>query len=121
MKQIFQKSIIRKLSSCLIENVNGFNIVRIENERAIRKKFYPFHVVYKPIKKWAKKINCFFSTLNFHTFIQRIEVLLMMMQESNIVQHVNVTVALIFTEEKISTTGILKIALGSLIYLMCIN
>ena len=119
MKQIFQKSIIRKLSSCLIENVNGFNIVRIENERAIRKKFYPFYVVYKPIKKWAKKISCFFSTLN--AFIQRIEVLLMMMQESNIVQHVNVTVALIFTEEKISTTGILKIALGSLIYLMCIN
>ena len=117
MKKIFQKNIVRKLSSCLIKNFNGFNIVRIENERTTRKRFYPFDVIYKPKKKMDKKISCFIQ----HKRIQRTEVLLMMVQESNIAQRVNVKIALIFTEEKVNVTEKLKIAQGSLEYLVCIN
>ena len=46
-----KKRIIRKLSSCVIEKCNGFTIVRIENDREIRKKFYPINIIYKPVKK----------------------------------------------------------------------
>lgn len=45
----------------------------------------------------------------------------MMVQESNIAQRMNVKIALIFTEEKVNVTDILKIAQGSLEYLVCIN
>ena len=65
MKKIFQKNIVRKRSSCLIKNFNGFNIVRIENERTTRKRFCPFDVIYKPKKKWIKKSVALFNTKEF--------------------------------------------------------
>lgn len=58
-----KKSIIRKLSSCLVEKFNGFTIVHVENNRSVRKKFYPIDIIYKPVKKWPEEtIKCYFPT-----------------------------------------------------------
>ena len=46
-----KKNIIRKLSSCVVEKFNGFTIVRVENDRSVRKIFYPIDMIYKPVMK----------------------------------------------------------------------
>ena len=58
-----KKNIIRKLSSCVVEKFNGFTIVRVENDRSVRKIFYPIDIIYKPVMKWPEEtIQCYFST-----------------------------------------------------------
>ena len=59
--KIQQKSIIRKLLSCIIEKFNGFTIVHIENDREICKKFYAINIIYKPVKKLNENIERYFS------------------------------------------------------------
>ena len=57
-----KKNITRGLSVYIIENFNGFNIVRIEFDRKLRQKMYPIDIIYKPVKKVDKIIECFFSS-----------------------------------------------------------
>ena len=57
-----QKNIIRNVSSCIIEKFNGIDVVRVENERSIRKKFSPIDIIFKPVRKVTETIQCFFST-----------------------------------------------------------
>ena len=63
-----QKSIKRKVSSCILEKFNGFDVVRIENERSTRKKFQPIDIIYKPVRKITQTIECFFSTQIYLAF-----------------------------------------------------
>ena len=55
------KNIIRDLSSCIIEEFIGFNIVRIEFERKLRQKMSAIDIIYEPVKKEDEIIECFFS------------------------------------------------------------
>ena len=57
-----KKSIIRDLSSCIIEKFNGLNIVRTEFERKLRQKMSPIDIIYKPVKKEDEIIECFFTS-----------------------------------------------------------
>ena len=63
IKQDLQKkNIIRNLSSGIIENFNGFNIVRLELDKELRKEMSPIDILYKPVKKHTDIMECFFST-----------------------------------------------------------
>ena len=55
-----KNEVVRKFSSCLIQKINGFFIVWIENKGEIRKKFLPIDIIYKLVKT-TKKIDCNFS------------------------------------------------------------
>ena len=55
-----KNEVVRKFSSCLIQKINGFFIVRIENKGEIRKTFLPIDIIYKLVKT-TKKIDCNFS------------------------------------------------------------
>ena len=57
-----KKNIIRKVSSCIKQKFNGFNIVAVEYDRQIRKDFRPIDIIYKPVKKQHETIQCFFSS-----------------------------------------------------------
>ena len=53
---------IRKLSTCVIEKFNGFTIVRVENDRSVRKIFYSIDINYKPFKKITlRKLSAIFQ------------------------------------------------------------
>ena len=56
-----KKSIIREISTCIIEKFNGFNIVRIDFDQKIRQNFLPIDIIYKPVKKEDEIIDCFFT------------------------------------------------------------
>ena len=60
-----KKSIIREVSSCVKQRFNGFNVLSIEYNKKIRKKFVSIDIIYKPVKKVDDIIECFFST-DFH-------------------------------------------------------
>ena len=55
-----KKNIIRKVSSCIKQKFNGFNIVSVEYDRQIRRDFRPIDIIYKPVKKQNETIQCFF-------------------------------------------------------------
>ena len=55
-----KQTIIRKVSSCITEKFNGFNIVTLEYGRKLRKKFKPIDIINKPIKKVSKKSTATF-------------------------------------------------------------
>ena len=57
-----KKFVIRDLSSCIIEKFNGFNIVRLELDKELRKEMSPIDILYKPVKKYTDNIEYFFST-----------------------------------------------------------
>ena len=59
------KSITREVSSCVKQKFNGFNVLSIEYDKKIRKKFVSIDIIYKPVKKVDDVIECFFST-DFH-------------------------------------------------------
>ena len=40
----------QKLSNCVVEKINSFAIVRVENERSVRKKSYPINTIFRPVK-----------------------------------------------------------------------
>ena len=56
-----KKTIVREISSCVIEKFNGFNVVRIDFEQKLRRDFLPIDIIYKPIKKEDEIIDCFFT------------------------------------------------------------
>ena len=105
-----KKNIIRYLSSCIIENFNGFNIARIEFERKLRQKMSPIDIIYKPVKKEDEIIECFFtSQIN-----QRTDQLLVKIKKLNIAQPFSVIFVQIIMVEKINLKDISRIALESL-------
>ena len=56
-----QKRIVNEVSSCVIERLNGFTLVRLEFDNEIRRDFNPVDIIYKPVKKENEILNCFFS------------------------------------------------------------
>ena len=61
---------MKELSSCIIEKFNGFNIVCVEFSKKLRQPFRPINIIYKPVKKCDKIINCYFSkklNMAFHS------------------------------------------------------
>ena len=56
-----KKTVVRQLSSCIYEKVNGFNIINIEHGKKLRKKFKAIDIVYKPVRKFDAEIKCYFS------------------------------------------------------------
>ena len=61
LKSPKKQTIVRQLSSCVNQKFNGFNIVSVEHGRKLRKKFKPFDLVYKPVRKPNEQIKCYFS------------------------------------------------------------
>ena len=57
-----KKNVIRELSACITERFNGFNIVRIEFDKKLRREIEPLDIIYKPVKNYTENIVCFFST-----------------------------------------------------------
>ena len=55
-----QKKIVNEVSACVIERFNGFTIVRLEFDNQIRRNFTPVNIIYKPVKRENKILNCFF-------------------------------------------------------------
>ena len=65
-----KKKVMRDLSSCITERFNGFNIVKLELDRELRREMYPLDILYKPVKKQGN-VDCFFTTeinLAYRTF-----------------------------------------------------
>ena len=56
-----KKMVIRDISSCITGRFNGFNIVKLELDRELRREMSPLDVLYKPVKKQVN-IDCFFTT-----------------------------------------------------------
>ena len=63
------KTVMRDLSSCVIEKLNDFNIIRVEFSKTIRQTYQPIDIIYNPMRKLGEIINCYFSerlNLAFH-------------------------------------------------------
>ena len=56
-----KKEVGRTYSSCSIHQFNGFFILRIENEREIRKFFLPINIIYETAKNDKENKSCYFS------------------------------------------------------------
>ena len=56
-----KKTVLRELSSYIIEKFNRFNIARVEFSKKLRQTFCPINIIYKPVKKVDDIINCFFG------------------------------------------------------------
>ena len=57
LKDSNQEKIIRQLSGCIQEKFDAFNIIYLEYNKKLRKKFKPINVIYEPVRKPEKK-NC---------------------------------------------------------------
>ena len=49
------------MSGCITEKYNGFHIVRLEFAKKLTQEFVPIDIMYKPVRKCTKIINCYFS------------------------------------------------------------
>ena len=56
-----KKTVLRELSSYIIEKFNRFNIARVEFSKKLRQTFCTINIIYKPVKKVDDIINCFFG------------------------------------------------------------
>ena len=56
-----KKNVMRDLSSCITERFNGFNIVKLELDRELRREMSPIEILYRPVRKRVN-IGCFFTT-----------------------------------------------------------
>ena len=56
-----KKTVMRDLSSCVIEKFNGFNIIRVEFSETIRQTYRPIDIIYNPMRKPDEIINYYFS------------------------------------------------------------
>ena len=56
-----KKNVIRELPSCITEKYNGFHIARMEFAKKLIQKFVSIDIVYKPVRKCTKIVNCYFS------------------------------------------------------------
>ena len=103
------KTLLRKLSSCVIEKFNGFSIACVEFSKKLRQPFRPIDIIYKPVNKCDDIADCFFfffrEKLNpaYRTLYSKAK-------ESNVVLHDNVIFARIITLDKINLIAMLKIA-----------
>ena len=61
LKTVTKKKLIRELSSCIKIKFDGFEIVSVQCQRELRKKFTPIDVIYKPVLRKNDPINCFVS------------------------------------------------------------
>ena len=54
-----KKTVLRELSSCVIEKFNGFSIIPIEFSKKLRQSFHTISIIYKPVIKCYchKKLN----------------------------------------------------------------
>ena len=52
---------IRRVSSCIKENFNGFTFPQINLAKNQKQDLIPINIVYKPVKKEDEVINCFFT------------------------------------------------------------
>ena len=52
---------MRDLSSCVVEKFNGYNIICVEFNKKLRRKFRPIDIIYRPLKRPDEIINCYFS------------------------------------------------------------
>ena len=52
---------MRKLSSCLSEEYNGFHVVFVKYRKRLRKKFKPIDIIYKPVKPPENFFQCYYS------------------------------------------------------------
>ena len=59
LKESSQQKIIRQLSGCIQEKFDEFNIICVEYNKKLRKKFKPINVIYKPVKKPERKVLCY--------------------------------------------------------------
>ena len=55
------KTVLRDLSSCVIEKLNDFNIIRVEFSETIRQTYQPIDTIYNPVRKLDEIINCYFG------------------------------------------------------------
>ena len=62
MKKTDQQKIVKQLSSCLIEEYNGFTVIRTEYDKKERKNFEPLDIIYKPTKDLKTEPLCYFAT-----------------------------------------------------------
>ena len=56
-----KKKVMRDLLTCITERFNGFNIVKLELDRELRREIYPIDILYKPVRKQVN-VECFFTT-----------------------------------------------------------
>ena len=56
-----KKTVLRELSSRIIEKSNGFNIVRVELNKNLRQPFHQINIICKPVKRCDEIINYYFS------------------------------------------------------------
>ena len=56
-----KKTVLKELSSCIVEKFNGFNIFCVEFNKKVRQSFRPIDIIYKPVKKCDEITNCYFS------------------------------------------------------------
>ena len=55
------KTVLRDLSSCVIEKLNDFNIIRVEFSETIRQTYQPIDTIYNPMRKLDEIKNCYFG------------------------------------------------------------
>ena len=63
-----KKKILRELSACVVEKFNGFNTVRAEFDKKLRRPFRPVDILHGPVKKPDQLVNCFLSAKLNPTF-----------------------------------------------------
>ena len=56
-----KKTVLRELSSCVIEKFSGFNIVCAEFSKKLRQTFCHIDIISKPVRKSDNIIDSFFS------------------------------------------------------------
>ena len=59
-----KKTVLRDLSSCIVEKVNGLKIVCVEFSKKLKEPFHPIDAIYKPVKKVDDIIKTVFSVKN---------------------------------------------------------
>ena len=57
-----EKRVIRKVSACIKEKFNGFNVAAPSLAKGEKKDLFPVDIIYKPVRSQDEVIECFFST-----------------------------------------------------------
>ena len=95
-----KKTVLRELSSCVIEKFNGFSIIPIEFSKKLRQSFHTISIIYKPV------IKCYcHKKLNLAVTVSYNEG-----QESKAALRGNIILARIIMLDKINLIAMLKIA-----------
>ena len=62
LKTVSENKVLRELSSCTKIKFDGFEIVSVECQRDLRRKFKPINVIYKPVMLTTDPIHCFVTS-----------------------------------------------------------